>query len=209
MKKEFIKKLSFAMASAMVVATATPAANVEAAASMKMNKSSKILYLNDDNMTGTSNVVDLNIKNKPSNYKTKYSFSWYAEDTSIVSVAKGGVVTAKKVGQTTVKCDIVKKSTKKLVSTAKCVVTVKANADTVVISNAPENNKMAVGSTFDFNRTMKDANGKKATDKTEWIISDPEVASVEQGTGIVTALKAGEFTIKAATYQSKATKDTT
>ena len=207
MKKEFIKKLSFAMASAMVVATATPAANVEAAASMKMNKSSKILYLNDDNMTGTSNVVDLSIKNKPSNYKTKYSFSWYAEDTSIVSVAKGGVVTAKKVGQTTVKCDIVKKSTKKLVSTAKCVVTVKANADTVVISNAPENNKMAVGSTFDFNRTMKDANGKKATDKTEWIISDPEVASVEQGTGVVTALKAGEFTIKAATYQSKATKD--
>lgn len=205
MKKEFIKKLSIAMASALIITSATPAAPASAKASMKMNRSSKIVYLNDDNMTNTSNAYDFSIKNKPSNWKKAYTFKWYAEDSSVVSVAKGGVVKGKKVGQTTVKCDVIKKSTKKTVKTVETVVTVKANADKVEISNAPEDNKMTIGAAFDFNRKMTAENGKKATDKTEWFISDPEVATVDKK-GVVTALKAGKFTLTAKTYQSKATK---
>ena len=212
MKKAFIQKLSIAMASALVITAAAPA-TADAAAAMKMNKSSKTLYLNEDNMTNTKDTYDFSIKNKPTNYKTKYSFSWYAENDKIVNVAKGGVVTAKKVGQTTVKCDIIKKSTGKVYKTVKTVVTVKANADTVTIKNAPEDGEMAIGTTFDFNRTMKAANGGTATDKTEWVLSADkdgkeatDIASVDKN-GLVTALKAGTFFITAKTYQSATAKD--
>lgn len=212
MKKAFIQKLSIAMASALVITAAAPA-TADAAAAMKMNRSSKILYLNEDNMTNTADTYDFSISNKPSNYKTKYSFSWYAENDKIVDVAKGGVVTAKKVGQTTVKCDIIKKSTGKVYKTVKATVTVKANAETVTINNAPENGEIAVGTTFDFNRTMKAANGGKATDKTEWVLSadkegkeTTDIASVDKN-GVVTALKAGTFYITAKTYQSASAKD--
>lgn len=215
MKKAFIQKLSIAMASALVITAAAPA-TADAAAAMKMNKSSKVLYLNEDNMTNTKDTYDFSIKNKPSNYKTKYSFSWYAENDKIVKVAKGGVVTAKKVGQTTVKCDIIKKSTGKVYKTVSATVTVKANADTVTINNAPENGEITVGATFDFNRTMKAANGGKATDKTEWVLSadkdgkDTEgakaIATVDKN-GVVTALTAGTFYITAKTYQSESAKE--
>lgn len=212
MKKAFIQKLSIAMASALVITAAAPA-TADAAAAMKMNKSSKVLYLNEDNMTNTKDTYDFSIKNKPSNYKTKYSFSWYAENDKIVKVAKGGVVTAKKVGQTTVKCDIIKKSTGKVYKTVSATVTVKANAETVTIKNAPENGEIAVGTTFDFNRTMKAANGGAATDKTEWVLSADkdgkeatDIASVDKN-GVVTALKAGTFYITAKTFQSASAKD--
>lgn len=211
MKKAFIQKLSIAMASALVITAAAPA-TADAAAAMKMNKSSKTLYLNEDNMTNTKDTYDFSIKNKPSNYKTKYSFSWYAENEKIVNVAKGGVVTAKKVGQTTVKCDIIKKTTGKVYKTVSATVTVKANAETVTIKNAPEKGEITVGTTFDFNRTMKAANGGTATDKTEWVVSADkdgkeatDIVTVDNK-GIVTALKAGTFYITAKTYQSNATK---
>ena len=212
MKKAFIQKLSIAMASALVITAATPA-SADAAVAMTMNRTAKTLYLNSDNMTNTADTYDFNIKNKPAKYKTKYKFTWYAENDSIVDVAKGGVVTAKKVGKTTIKCDITKKSTGKVVDTLEATVEVKANAETVVINNAPDNGEIAVGTTFDFNRTMTAANGGKATDKTEWIVSaDKEgteatdVATVDK-MGVVTALKAGTFYVTAKTYQSAATKD--
>lgn len=212
MKKAFIQKLSIAMASALVITAATPA-SADAAVAMTMNKTAKTLYLNSDNMTNTSDTYDFNIKNKPAKYKTKYSFTWSAENDSIVDVAKGGVVTAKKVGKTTVKCDIIKKSTGKVVDTLEATVEVKANADTVTIKNAPENGEVFVGTSFDFNRTMKAANGGAATDKTEWIVSadkegkeTTDVATVDKN-GVVTALKAGTFYVTAKTYQSAATKD--
>lgn len=212
MKKAFIQKLSIAMASALVITAAMPA-TADAAAAMKMNRATKTLYLNEDNMTNTADTYDFSIKNKGTNYKTKYTFNWYAENDSIVSVAKGGVVTAKKVGKTTVKCDVIKKSSGKVYKTVSAVVTVKANADKVTIKNAPENNEMAIGTIFDFNRTMKAENGGSATDKTEWIVSadkegkeTTDVASVDKN-GVVTALKAGKFFITAKTYQSAATKE--
>lgn len=179
---------------------------VEATSKMKMNKSSITLYLNEDNSTNTSDTYDFSIKNKPASYKTKYTFKWYTENTDIITVAKGGVVTAKKVGTATVKCDITKKSNKKLYTTATAKVTVKANAETVTITNCPENNEMAINSEFDFNRTMKAANGGAATDKTLWESSDESIISIDSK-GLAKALKAGTATVQAKTYQSKSTKD--
>ena len=211
MKKAFIQKLSIAMASALVITAAAPA-QADAAAAMKINRASKVLYLNEDNMTNTADNYDFSIKNKPSNYKTKYTFTWYADDESVVDVAKGGVVTAVATGKTTVHCVVKKKSTGKVYKDLKTVVEVKANAETVTIKNQPEDGKIEVGSTFDFNRTMKAANGGKATDKTEWFVTADEegtkttdVATIDKK-GVVTVSKTGTFYVTAKTYQSQATK---
>lgn len=183
-----------------------PNIKAEAATAMKMNVSSKTLYLNENNLTGTSNTYDFSIKNKGTNYKAKYTFKWYADDDSIVKVTNGGIVTAKKVGKTRVKCDVRSKSNGKLHTTVFAEVTVKANAETVVIKNSPENNQISIGGTFDYNRTMKAANGGVASDKTEWFSSNPEVATVNN-MGVVTGLSAGTTNISCKTYQSATAKD--
>ena len=210
MKKAFIQKLSIAMATAMVITAAAPA-TADAAKKMGLNAKSKILYLNADNKSKTPSTFDFNITNKEKDYKKKYNFTWYADNESIVDVAKGGVVTALKPGKTVVKCDITTKKGK-LKQTLEATVEVKANAKTVVIKNQPDG-PMTVGTKFDFNRTMKNADGGKATDKTEWFVSaDAEgkeatdVASIESN-GMVTALKAGTFYVTAKTYQSAKHKD--
>lgn len=69
---------------------------VEAASGeMKMDRSSKILYLNEDNPGNYPRKYDFSIKNKPANYKTTYKFQWSADDSSIVSVDRGGACSCK------------------------------------------------------------------------------------------------------------------
>ena len=216
MKNAMIKKLSIAMASALVVASLSPASVSAAKKEMTMNKVAKTLYVNDDNKANIATTYDFNIKNKPTNTKkTKYVYDWYAEDESIVKVEKGGIVTALKAGQTVVKCDV---STKKgkYYGTVEATVTVKANAKTVTITNLPENNTMGIGAinAHDFNRKATDAKGNAMTDKTEWVLTadaegkealSADIATVDKK-GIVTANQAGEFYLTAKTYQSAATK---
>lgn len=212
MKKAFIQKLSIAMASALVITAATPA-TADAAAKMKLNKTSKTLYVNKDNKSGTSNKYDFNILNKGTG---KYSYSWSTGDKKVATVNSKGVVTAKGVGTTKVTCKVTYKTGKKKGDTYKKLtanVTVKANAAKVVINNAPENNQISVGTTFDFNRTMTAANGGKATDKTEWFLfadealtKESDVATIDKN-GVVTANKAGEFYVVAKTYQSAKYKE--
>ena len=215
MKKQFIQKLSIAMAAALTVTSVAQAPVSAATKAMKMDRDSKILYLNEDNSSKTGKSYDFSIKNKGKNYKKLYTFSWYADDDAIVSVKKGGVVTAKKVGKTKVYCTI-KNKKGKTVANPKATVEVKANAATVDITNLPENNIMEPGQTIDFNRTMKNFKGGKATDKTEWIVSAneegteaTEVATVIDSQGNVTANKAGEFYLTARCYQSKKYKERT
>lgn len=177
---------------------------VEAKQKMMLNRNSVNLYLNGG--CDGNNSFNLNIKNKQTNFKSKYSTDWSIEDESIASVAKNGVVTAKKVGSTIVTCLIKKKSTQNVISNLKATIIVNANAKTVTINNAPENHSLKVGETFDFNRTMVAENGGKATDKTEWIVSDETIASVDRN-GVVTTLREGTFTIQAKTYQTKDLKE--
>ena len=212
MKKQFIQKLSIAMAAALTMTSVAQVPVSAAAKDMKMDKSSKILYLNEDNSSKTGKTYDFSITKKPKNYKKLYTFSWYADDEAIVSVKKGGVVTAKKVGKTKVYCTI-KNKKGKTVANPKATVEVKANAATVVISNPVDT--MAPGESVDFNRTMKNFKGGKATDKTEWIVSADEagteatdVATVDSK-GVVTTAKAGEFYLTARCYQSAKYKERT
>lgn len=212
MKKQFIQKLSIAMAAALTMTSVAQVPVSAAAKDMKMDKSSKILYLNEDNSSKTGKTYDFSITKKPKNYKKLYTFSWYADDEAIVSVKKGGVVTAKKVGKTKVYCTI-KNKKGKTVANPKATVEVKANAATVVISNPVDT--MAPGESVDFNRTMKNFKGGKATDKTEWIVSADEagteatdVATVDTK-GVVTTAKSGEFYLTARCYQSAKYKERT
>ena len=108
MRKSFFKKLSLGMALALVLGTTAHAGVAQAAeATWTLKKDSKILYLNDWNQSGTKDTYDFNFANKPEGWKNDYSFEWRSEDENVATVAKGGVVTAVSVGETTITCYIV------------------------------------------------------------------------------------------------------
>lgn len=179
-------------------------ATAYAATKMTLNKTSKTLYLNEDNMTETNNSFDFSVKNKPTDYKTKYTFTWYSDDPQIVEMSKGGIATALKVGETKIHCDIRSKSTRNLKQILTATVTVKQNAATVRITNAPDDNQLYVGESFDFDREQKARDGSSSTDKTMWFVSNEEIGSINSS-GLFTAISPGEVEICAKTYQSTAT----
>lgn len=214
--KNFFKKLSFVMALALILTSLAPAGSASAASKMKMDKSSKILYLTEDNAQKTPDNYDFSIANKPKDWKTTLTFKWSSSDETVATVKAGGVTQAVGVGTTTISCTITNKETKKQVAVATSKVTVKANADKIEITNAPESGIVGIGeNVIDLNRAMYDEAGNKTTkrgvyvtDYTRWISSDKEIATVDKD-GVVTTLKAGEFTITAETYQSDANPGTT
>ncbi len=196
------KTISFALICLLII-NMLPA-TAYAATNMTLNKTSKTLYLNEDNMTDTKNTFDFGVNNKPTDYKTKYAFNWYSDDPQIVKMSKGGIVTALKVGETKIHCDIKSQSKGKLIKTLTATVTVKQNAATVRITNAPDDNQLYVGQSFDFNRVQKAKDGSTSTDKTMWFVSNEEIGSINSS-GLFTAISPGKVEICAKTYQSTAT----
>ncbi|MBO5199043.1 MAG: Ig-like domain-containing protein [Lachnospiraceae bacterium] len=203
--KNLIKKLAFVMAIALVLTSLAPAASASAAASdMKINVSSKNLYLGESEISDTAAEYDFYIKNKPSNYKKLYSFTWTSSNTKVATVDNAGLTKAVTTGTATITCTITSKETGKVVAQPTTKVTVKQNAKAVTIYNYPDDQTAEVGETVDFNRKMTPKTGKgSATDKTKWILTDNTAgAKVTQSNGKVTTTKAGSYTITAYTYQS-------
>ncbi len=183
--------------------TDMPPAVVLGATTMTLNKTSVTLYLNEDNMTGTRSICDFRVENKPDGYKNTYSSIWSSDDESIATMSSGGAVTAQKVGTTTIKCEIIKKSTNKVYKTLKATVTVKENAKTVSITNALEGSILNVGESYQFKCKQIGASGCSSTDKKEWTVSDDTIRTID--TGLFTAKSPGKTTIQVKTYQSTAT----
>lgn len=197
--KKFFKKLSFGLALAMAVSTLAPAAGAFAAAAPKLNATKKYLHLDK----AGANEYDFNIKNK----QKGWSYDWYAQKDSVVSVnAKNGVVTAEGVGTSKVYCEITDKDGE-VVKTLTATVVVRDNIETVKISNAPEGDTLAVGEEFDFNRSFVTVSGstKKTSAITRWSVKE-EGAKINDK-GVFSAEKAGTYTVVAQSFQSTAKYD--
>lgn len=211
--KNFFKKLSLVMALALVLTSLAPAASANAASKMAMNKKSVVLYLTE-NAKDTPDNYDFSIKNKPEDWKTTLDFKWESSNEDVATVGKAGLTQAVGVGVATISCTVTEKATGEEVAVVTAKVDVRANADKIVINNAPENGKVGIGeAVIDLNRTLyvgdesTTKRGVVCTNYTRWTSSDETVATVDKN-GVVTTLKAGEFTITAEAYQSAANDET-
>lgn len=197
MKTKSFRKLSFVLAVAMILSVFYPAAGVFAASKPKLNATSKTLLLAVDGR----DEFDFNIKNK----KSGWAYEWESSDTDVAEVDDKGLVTAVGVGSATITVYITDKKTGEEVKELSAKVTVKDNIKTVKISNAPEGNKLAVGQEYDFNRSYVTNSGstKKTTSITRWEVTPAENAKIDDS-GLFVANAAGEYTITARSFQSKA-----
>ncbi len=195
MKKSFFKKLSFVMALAMIISVVAPAAGAFAASAPKLNSTKKYLHLDVDKL----NEYNFNITSTKGK-GWKYSWESSNEDVAVVN-EKNGVTTATGVGTAKVTVFIVDKDNEE-VGSATATVVVRDNIKEVTIANKPENDKLAVGEEFDFNRNFVTVSGstKKTSAITRWTVS-PEGASI-QDNGVFVAEKAGEYTVTAVSFQS-------
>jgi hypothetical protein len=195
MKKNFFKKLSFVLALAMIVTALAPATGVFAAAKPKLNASKVYIHVAEK-----TQEFDFNIANK----KTGWKYTWKSSNKDVAEVASNGLVTAVGKGTATISVVIKDKKGKK-VDTLKGTVVVRDNIKKLTIKNAPADGKLAVGATYDFNRSYVTASGntKKTSGITRWEV-DKTGATIVADSGLFTATEAGEYTITARAFQSKA-----
>jgi len=199
--KSFMRKLALGLALVLSIATFAPAANAQAASTLKLNTPKKTVWVGgkifDFNVTGD------NLKN--------YRISYSTTDPHMLKVdAKNGKVRALSVGDdatTTLIATITEKATGK-VSTLTSTVYIKESASKVQISN-PElaEEILPVGKdVVNFDSVMFNKNGDKTatrkkfvTDYRQWTSSDTSVATVDKS-GRVTTLKPGTAVISVSTY---------
>jgi hypothetical protein len=195
MKKNFFKKLSFVLALAMIVSVLAPAAGAFAAKAPKLNASEKTLHLNVDG----KDEFDFNIANK----QTGWKYLWTSKNANVATVnKKNGVVTATGAGTTKVSVVITDKDGEE-VDELTATVLVRDNIKELTITNLPKDDKVAVGVTHDFNRSyVTVANKTKGSQAiTRWSVGEGATIADD---GKFTATKAGEYTITARAFQSKA-----
>ena len=201
MKKNFVKKTLASTLALAMVATATPAAftTASAAKAPALNKTSKTLYIND-NEIGSS--FDFNINNKVA----KSTYKWTTSNKAVATVnSKGITKAATKTGKATISCKITLPTKK--TKTLKATVTVKENATKVWVKNAPEKEIGIGAKAYDFNSSFSTASGATATDYRTWEIdkdSNTAGATIDAKSGVVTTTKAGEFKVRVRAYQNKA-----
>lgn len=187
MKKNFFKKLASGLALAMVVTSFAPAAPAFAAAATKIveqggKKAPQTVYV--------GKKVDYSLNNV---YKTN-SYKWFTSNAKIAKITQtGGVVTPVATGKATIKVNAYKKSTGKLIKSFKLELDVKQRATSVNIG--AEDFELAVGEKKDLNAVKTPAT---STDTLRYFSSNEKVATVDIKTGVVTAVAAGEATIKVA-----------
>ncbi|WP_343208909.1 Ig-like domain-containing protein [Anaerolentibacter hominis] len=204
MKGRKIRLLAVCLAAVLTLGTVLFGNAPEAeAASYSLNKKEKVLYLNQDNVTGTKRTYQLKVRNAPANAGSIWDVKWKSGDSKVAKVTGKGLVKAVKAGATDVVCTISSKKSGAVVANLSCRIQVKENAEAVKINNAPDGNLLAVGDEFDFNRTIETKSGGRATDKTRWVLSNNTAKAKVNPDGTVCPTQAGAFTLTAETYQSK------
>lgn len=198
MKKIIKRFLVFALVFSMLV----PAVQSSAAAAPKLNATVKTI-------TGVGKTYTLSVSNMPA----KATVTWTSSKKSYATVKKStasgskAVVTAVKKGTSTITATI--KKSGKVIKKLTCKVTVLVPAKGIKINNAKINKEfnaqiIEMGSTYDFNRTLKSSSSKStSSDKTVWFIEDPSIAKVSGG-GVVTPLKVGNTNLIVCTGKNKA-----
>ena len=198
MKKRFFKRLSLVLALAMVLSVVSPAAGAFAKPAPSLNSVKKYLHLGREETD--ANWFNFNIKNKKSGWK----YFWESADESVATVKEtNGVTTAVGVGRTEVTVYITDKDGNDVTDLTAEVI-VRDNIEEVTINNPIE--KLAVGEEHNFNRDFVTEAGR--TDKTSaitrWTIDPAEGVELNANNGVVVPQEAGEYTITAWSFQSKA-----
>lgn len=197
MKKNFFKKLASGLALAMVVTSFAPAAPALAATATKIVKQGGA-------KAPTTVYVGKKVDYSLNKVYGTNSYKWFTSNAAVAKVTKtGGVVTPVAAGKATIKVNAYKKSTGKFVKSFTLKLDVKQRATSVEIG--AEDFELAVGETKDLNAVKTPAT---STDTLRYFSSDEKVATVNLKTGVVTAVAAGEATIKVASKGAWFTSNT-
>jgi hypothetical protein len=188
MKKNFFKKLSFVMALAMIISVIAPAAGAFAATGLRLNATSKTLFLGESTKSFNFNPLGMS---KGATQK------WTSSKPSVATVnAKNGVVTAKATGTTTITATITnakKTVTKKL--TAKVTVGDNIKTLSVAVPAGADAAKLAVGTDYKLATSYVTKSGAKSKTTNTFVWSvDKEGATVSK-TGVFNATVPGEYTV--------------
>ncbi len=217
--KSIFKKIAFVLALAMVV-TLLPAKAVSAASSdgPDMYKTLR-LYLDSGN--GITENGDLTGAFTNARYASVWgwrengfeSVTFESADPGIATVSSKGLVTAVKVGSTTVTATFTGSGVDTVVK--ECVVTVKRNAAKVGLSADSAKQVeagLSVGEKLQLTAVRKDAEGNTewnktmrdyTTDSVRFKSSNEDVFKVTKTTGMITATGAGEATLTVWAVQSE------
>ncbi|MDE7211572.1 MAG: Ig-like domain-containing protein [Lachnospiraceae bacterium] len=217
--KSIFKKIAFVLALAMVV-TLLPAKAVSAASSdgPDMYKTLR-LYLDSGN--GITENGDLTGAFTNARYASVWgwrengfeSVTFESADPAVATVSSKGLVTAVKVGSTTVTATFTGSGVDTVVK--ECVVTVKRNAAKVGLSADSAKQVeagLSVGEKLQLTAVRKDAEGNTewnktmrdyTTDSVRFKSSNEDVFKVTKTTGMITATGAGEATLTVWAVQSE------
>jgi hypothetical protein len=201
MKKNFFKKLSFVMALAMIISVIAPAAGAFAATGLRLNATSKTLFLGESTKSFNFNPLGMS---KGATQK------WTSSKPSVATVnAKNGVVTAKATGTTTITATITnakKTVTKKL--TAKVTVGDNVKTLNVAVPADADAAKLAVGTDYKLatSYVTKGGSKTKTSNTFAWSV-DKEGATVSK-TGVFKATTPGEYTVTVTANRYKNVKVT-
>lgn len=205
MKKKNIKKMAFVLTFALATPTITLTNTTDVFAATTTPKTSTAKPKTATTKEPILNVTKKTINGLNKSYTLKVNnllagstLRWSSSNTLVAKVTKSGVVTSVSKGTANIKVTItLPNKTRKVLY---CKVTVNVIPSTAIsIKNAPANNTIEMGSTYDYNRTITPSN---STDKTTWKIKDTKIATVNKN-GIVTAVSIGNTVLTATTDSGK------
>lgn len=184
--KNFVKKLSFVLASAMVVTSLYAPANAQAAAKDGIILKGKAIKSKSIFVGGEK----LNFDYKIGKLKNKGAMGkWSTSDSSVIKVDKSGVVTAVGTGKATLMYKVKKNKNVKKSATYKVSLTAFARATELTIPASDKAISLKVGDKKEVMPMLKDkVEGVKTTYNVFAISSDDKIATAEVMDGKVVVM---------------------
>ncbi|MBQ4058687.1 MAG: Ig-like domain-containing protein [Lachnospiraceae bacterium] len=186
-----IKAVATGSATITVTSESGKKATCKVTVEKKAVKATKVTIKKTSKTMKVGDVKQLKLTVKPSRTTEKISFK--SSKKSVVSVAKNGVMTAKKPGKATITATVGKKK-------ASITITVKQPATGIELNKTSAT--LSKGKTLKLKATITPGN---STDKVTFKSSKKSVATVDSK-GVVTAKKKGTATITAKTTSGKTAK---
>ncbi|BCN29830.1 Ig-like domain-containing protein [Anaeromicropila herbilytica] len=196
MKKNNLRKMAFVLTVALATPTvASTNTSVVFAATSTTTKATTNVTKTKTNTTQqpTLNVTSQIIKGVNKTYTLKVNnmvkgsvCKWISSDIDVATINSAGKITSLAAGTTVVTAQITTPN-KKIIKLY-CKITVRVIPMTsIIIKNAPTDNILKVGETFDYNLSFTPSN---STDGAKWKIKNTNIATVDKY-GVVTARAKG------------------